>query len=62
MNNETPLTVVAEILPGKADPSTTARFANSSRAEQYARLLFDSGDYARVTLNDGTETHEVFAR
>jgi|1048.fasta_scaffold14699_6 hypothetical protein len=48
--------VTAEVLPGKFDPSAEAHFANNSRAGQYAQLLADSRDYARVNLidQDGT--------
>lgn len=48
-----PVTVTAEILPGKPDPSAEARFANSSRAGHYARLLEATGDYVGVFLDDG---------
>lgn len=48
-----PVTVTAEILPGKPDPSAEARFANSSRAAQYAKLLQATGDYTGVFLDDG---------
>jgi hypothetical protein len=45
---ELPVAVEAELLPGKIDPSTAARFANGTRAGQYAQMLADSGDYAAV--------------
>lgn len=49
-----PVTVTADILPpGKPDPSAEARFANAARAEQYAKHLEDTGDYASVFLDDG---------
>lgn len=49
-----PVTVTAEILPGKPDPpSAQARFANSSRAGQYAKLLEATGDYTTIYLDDG---------
>ena len=46
------IVVSAEILPGKADPSAEARFANASRAGQYAQILADSSDYSAVTITD----------
>ncbi|MFV8049964.1 hypothetical protein [Mycobacterium sp. 48b] len=49
----TPITITAEILPGKQDPSAEAHFANGQRASQYARMLVDSGDYTGVYLDDG---------
>ncbi|WP_301123465.1 hypothetical protein [Mycolicibacterium fortuitum] len=49
----TPITVTAEILVGKVDPSAEARFANANRAGQYAQMLVDTGDYAAVYLDDG---------
>ena len=48
-----PVTVSADILPGKPDPSAEARFASASRAEQYAKHLDCTGDYASVFLDDG---------
>ncbi|MFC9432745.1 hypothetical protein [Nocardia sp. NPDC057030] len=52
-----PIEVAAEILPGKVDPSATARFANINRAEQYARILADTGDYSAggVWLTDSND-------
>ncbi len=49
----TPITITAEILPGKPDPSAEAHFANGSRASQYARLLVEDGHYTAVYLDDG---------
>ncbi len=48
-----PITVTAEVLPGKADPMAEARFANSSRAGQYAKLLEATRDYTVIYVNDG---------
>lgn len=45
-NDELPIKVTAEILPGKPDAAATARFANSDRAAQYAlNVLLPSGSY-----------------
>lgn len=52
----TPITITAEILPGKPNPSAEAHFANSTRAGQYAAMLADTGDYTAVYLNDGHTT------
>jgi len=49
----TPIIITAEILPGVEDPSAEAHFANSSRAGQYAGMLFNTGDYTAVYLDDG---------
>ncbi|NKY48005.1 hypothetical protein [Nocardia cerradoensis] len=40
-----PITITAEILPGKVDTNATAEFNNTNRADQYARILIDTGDY-----------------
>lgn len=48
-----PISITAEICPGKPDPSAEAHFVNASRAGQYAQMLADSGDYTTVTLTDG---------
>lgn len=42
---EFPLRIVAEILPGKPDPSAEAAFMNEDRAVQYGRILAATGDY-----------------
>lgn len=44
--------VFAEVLPGKVDPSSIGRFANSDRASAYAQLLVEDGAYARVVIVD----------
>ncbi|WP_396908062.1 hypothetical protein [Mycolicibacterium sp.] len=49
----TPITVTAEILAEKVDPSAEARFTNANRAGQYAQMLVDTGDYASVYVDDG---------
>lgn len=53
MNAAAPITITAEIRPGIEDPSAEAHFANSSRAGQYASMLFNTGDYTAVYLDDG---------
>ncbi|MEV2222713.1 hypothetical protein AB0E01_22875 [Nocardia vinacea] len=45
MSDTLPIEVTAEILPGKVDPNQTARFANGSRAAQYADMLIATGDF-----------------
>lgn len=56
--SDLPIQITAEIMPGKADPSATARFVNHDRAAQYARMLADTGDYTAggvwLTDIDGT--------
>lgn len=53
---ETPIAVCGEILPGKIDPASVARFANFGHAEAYARVLFHSRDYAVVVVREGDGT------
>lgn len=57
----TNIRILAFVLPGKPDNSTKAFFANSSRAEQYAMLLINSGDYSSVEITDITtqKTHAI---
>lgn len=47
-----PVKVAAYLCGDKEDPSSRALFANSDRAEQYARMLADSRQYATVCLWD----------
>lgn len=54
-----PFAVVAELLPGKQDPSSRAQFANAGRAGQYAQMLADTGDYAAVYVEESGTRHQV---
>lgn len=55
-----PITITAEILPGKVDTNATGEFNNTDRADQYARILIAAGDYTAggvfLTDSDGTRT------
>ena len=53
------LEVTAYIGGDKQDPSASAQFANLWRAEQYAQLLADSGDYTAVFVKYGQEMHVI---
>lgn len=44
--------VLAYTLPGKPDNSSKAFFENTNRAEQYAMMLINSGDYNSVSITD----------
>lgn len=47
-----PIIVIAEVLPGKPDPSAEAHFANAGRAGDYAVALAADGYYSGVFIID----------
>lgn len=47
-----PIRVIAEVLPGKEDPASEARFANGQNASGYAVMLAARGHYSQVWLVD----------
>lgn len=55
----TKIRVLGYILPDKPDNSSKAFFANFSRAEQYAKMLLNSGDYTHVTILDTTTMEQA---
>ncbi len=45
MYEDIPAQVIAEVRPGEVDESATAWFTNYERAEEYAQMLRDTGNY-----------------